>query len=109
MRSVRLGGANFFGEYTVRQFRRNASPGGWFPALRSLRWIISETHLPYVDLFFSPQLVSVWIYASQAWSNSGFPRDIMPALASTISALPTSTLQTLSIGSAFEAGRSDTP
>jgi len=104
-----MSGEDFIGDDTIRQFRLNAPPGGWFPALRSLRWTISAAHLPYVDLFFSPQLVGLQIYIPQSWSHSGFPRDIMPALASTISALPTSTLQTLSICAIFKAHIIDTP
>lgn len=99
----------FLGEDTIRQFRLNAPAGGWFPALRDFRWIISTAHLPYVDLFFSPNLVYVRIYTPRAWSDSRFPLDILPALASTISALPTSALHSLSICAVFRASLNDAP
>ena len=109
MRRVSVDDRDFFGEDTARQFRLNAPAGGWFPAMQSLTWTILTPHLLYIDLFFSPHLESVRIYTSTTWSHSRFPRDILPALASTISVLPTSTLQKLSIGAMFGASLSDTP
>lgn len=88
---------DFFGEDTIRQFRLNAPARGWFPALRNLSWTISTAHLPYVDLFLSPHLNSVQIHIPPSWSYYGFPCEILPALNSTISALPASALQRLSI------------
>ena len=96
IRRVSLDQREFLGEDTVRQFRLNAPAGGWCPALRSLRWIISIDTLRYVDLLFSPQLSDVCIY-------SGPPDSISPALASTISALPASALKTLWIGAEWES------
>ena len=91
-------------EDTVRQIRLNSPAGGWFPALRVLEWTLSKHSLLYIDLLFSPLLEQVYVDTSNSWknswNNSGSPHDILSALASTISALPTSALQTLSVGTA---------
>lgn len=109
LRRVSLDEREFLGEHTIRQFRLNAPAGGWFPVLRSLSWTISTDNLPYIDLLFSPHLETVSIYTPRSWNYSGFPRDILPALTPTISALPTSALRTLSIGTAFNANHRVTP
>ena len=89
---------DFLGEEASRQLRLNTPAGGWFPALRNLSWIIGEYDLPYIDLFFSPHLEAVRIYTPGSWNLSGFPYDILPALTSAISTIPTSALRSLSIG-----------
>ena len=81
-------------ESATRQFRLNAPAGGWFPALRILHCTITAHNLPYTDLLFSPHLEEVSIYFQQ-WGPSEVPRNLLPALVSTISALPTSALKSL--------------
>jgi len=81
-------------EDAIRQFPINSPPGGWLPALRNLHCTILTYNLPFIDLLFSPHLERVSIFAPQ-WNNSRVPRDVLPILASTISGLPVSTLQSL--------------
>jgi len=83
------------GESTFNKLRLNSPPGGWFPALEDLSWHITESNLPYADLFFSPHLKMVFILASPSWD---FSPEILPTLASTISALPTSSLRKIMVG-----------
>jgi len=86
------------GDDTFRQLRLNSpATGRWFPALRDLSWYITKYNFPYADLFFSPHLERVSIYMSLAWRNSEVPPEILPAITSTISALPGPTLQYLFI------------
>ena len=80
------------------EFRQNSPAGGWFPALQGLSWCITASNLPYADLFFSPHLKRIFISSSSPWRNYGVPRDILPAIASRIAALPTSALQYLRVG-----------
>ena len=80
---------------TLRELRLNSPAGGWFPVLHRLYWYITESNLPYMDLFFSQYLKEVTISPQRSWVESGVPHDITPAIASTISALPASTLQSL--------------
>jgi len=84
-----------FGEETLKKLRLNSPPGGWFPALQDLLWCITESNLPCADLFFSPHLKRISIYASWWWKNTTLP---LPTLASIISALPTSSLERMSVG-----------
>jgi len=84
-------------EDTIRQLRLNSPAGGWFPALQRLYWRITESNLPYVGIFFSPYLEEVTISPHPSWVSSGVPHDIVPAIASTISALPASTLRFLNV------------
>ena len=77
------------------KLRLNSPVGGWFPALQTLSWSITESNLPYADLFFSPHLEEVFIQVSWSLSVLKVPSDILPTIASTISILPTSTLQVL--------------
>lgn len=98
MRRVRIGEWSDLGEDTLLKLRLNLPPGGWFPALQVLSWCITEANLPYVDLFLSPHLKKISIRASWLWDNSRVPQDILPAIASTISTLPTSSLQSLMVG-----------
>jgi len=103
MQDVRVGEGVVIAEDTVRQFRLNSPAGGWFPALRILEWVISENNLPYVDLLFSPLLERAYIDAPRLWNLSGFPRVILPTIASTISALPVSALRILCTGNPLGA------
>ena len=87
------------GEETSNKLRLNSPPGGWFPALQDLFWCITGFNLPYVDLFFSPRLKN--IYICTAWLSKhagGIPLGILPTLVSTISALPTSSLERILAG-----------
>ena len=103
MRSVSMDYRESLGEEAVRQFRLNAPAGGWFPALRVLDWVIATHNHPYIDLLFSPLLEEVYIDAPPSWNTAGFIPTMLPALGSTISALPTSALRILSIGTARNA------
>jgi len=97
MRQARLDQWWGLGEETLRILRLNAPASGWFPALQNLDWFITKSNLPFADLFFSPHLKKVSVYPSLSWDHSGIPPDVRPAIASTISALPASTLQSLII------------
>ena len=92
MRRVSVGD---LAEGAFHVLRLNSPALGWFPALQGLSWRITESNLPYADLFFSPYLEKVVISPSPSWTSSGVPRDIVPVIASTVSALPASTLQSL--------------
>ena len=83
---------------TFPKFRVNTPVGGWFPALQDLSWCITKSNLPHVDLFFSPHLKKVSIYASWSESTSEVSHEILPVIASTLSTLPVSTLQSLFFG-----------
>jgi len=85
------------GEDTLRKLRLNSPPGGWFPASQDLFWCITKSNHPYASLFFSPQLKSISISVPRLWRISNVPLDILPAVTSIISALPTPTLQDLSV------------
>ena len=87
------------GEDTSNKLRLNSPPSGWFPALEHLTWCITKSNLLYADLFFSPHLKTISIFASCSWSDSGVPFGILPTIASTISALPTSSLQQILVTS----------
>ena len=93
------------GEETINKLRLNSPPDGWFPVLQVLSWCIFEYSLPCVDLFLSPHSKKIFINATQSWGNTGVPPSILPTLASTISAFPTSSLQSLLIGAAIFPGR----
>ena len=41
------------------KLRLDSPPGGWFPALQDLSWYITDSNLPYANLFFSPHLKSI--------------------------------------------------
>lgn len=79
------------GEDTLHKFRLYSPADGWFPALQDLFWCITKSNALYLDLFFSPGLKKVSIYA--LWSET--PHEILPVITSTISALPVSALQYL--------------
>ena len=95
MHHVHVDEKSVLGEETFRKLRLNSPAGEWFPALQGLTWCITRSNHPYVDLFFSPHLTSVDIFVPPSWKNSEVPRNILPAITSVISALPTPTLRTL--------------
>ena len=97
MRQARLNQLWGLGEETLLKLRLNTPAGGWFPALQNLDWYITKSNLPFADLFFSPHLKKVSVHTSLSWDYSGIPPDALPAIASIIPALPTSTLQSLII------------
>ena len=80
---------------TFNKFRINLPSGGWFPALRDLSWCLTETNLPYIDLFLSPCLKSFSFHQELSWSNTS-PPNVRPILASALLALPTSSLERIS-------------
>ena len=84
-------------EDTFHKLRVSSPSGGWFPALQDLSWCITKSNLPYADLFFSPHLKKILIYTPWSWASHEVPHDILAAVVSTISTLPTSVLQSLSI------------
>jgi hypothetical protein len=101
MRQVRVDGGPALREDAFRKLRINSPPGGWFPALEGISWCITTSDLPYADLLFSPQLKSVSISVSRTWVDSEVPRNILPFIASTISALPTSALEHLFVSLSY--------
>ena len=95
MHGVFLDEQSALGEDTVHQLRLNSPAGEWFPALQNLSWSITESNLPYAHLFFSPQSP---VSTLRLCCGDGVPHDILPAAASKISRLPTSSLQLLHVG-----------
>ena len=95
MRFVRVDVGQDLGEEALYKFRLNVPPGGWFPALQALNWSCTRFNLPYLDLFLSQNLTAIAIPTS--WGDPESPRSSLQAIASTISALPTSTLRLLSV------------
>ena len=89
-------------EETLNKLRLNSPPGGWFPALQDLSWCITESNLPCADMFFSPHLKKISIYVSWSWDNTTLPLSALPTLASIISALPTSSLERMSVGDNYQ-------
>ena len=83
------------GEGTIRKLRLNMPARGWFPALQYLTWSITESNLSYADLFIAPHLRRVSIHPSLSWSDSRVVYNLLPTVASTISMLPASALQSL--------------
>ena len=83
----------FLGEEIFNKLRLNSPPGGWFPALQDLSWCITESNLPYGDLFFSPHLKRISIRLIWSWTHTIPPPCVLSTLLSTISALPTSSLE----------------
>ena len=88
---------------TLNKLRLNSPPGGWFPALQDLFLRITEFDLPWADLFFSPHLKRIRIYVSWPRGNAALPLGALPSLASIISALPTSSLERISVGTNHQA------
>ena len=97
MRQVSLDERTVIVEDAFRKLRLNSPAGGWFPALQDLSWCITKSDIPYIDLFISPHLKKISIYMPWSQRYSEVPRDILAAIISTISTLPTSTLQSLSV------------
>ena len=97
MRRIRVEELKTLGEETFNKLRLNSPPGGWFPALQDLSWCITTPNLPYADIFFSPHLKKIYIAPAESWNKTEFPPNILPTFTSTISALPTSNLQLLSV------------
>ena len=97
MRQVQIDVWRSLGEETFNKLRVNSPPGGWFPALQRLSWTITEVNLPYADLFFSPYLERIFIRIPWPWDDTGVPPGVLPTLASTISTLPTSSLEWISV------------
>jgi len=97
MREVRLNWLSPIGDDTILKFRLSSPAGGWFPVLQELHWFITNSNVHYAHLCLSPHLKRVSIYLSWSWANSNALHDLLPAVASTISALPTSALQSMSL------------
>ena len=95
MRFVRVDVGQDLGEEALYKFRLNVPPGGWFPALQALNWSCTRFNLPYLDLFLSQNLTAIAI--STSWGDPESPRSSLQVIASTISALPTSTPRLLSV------------
>ena len=85
-------------EDTFRKFRLSSPPNGWFPALQDLSWRITYSNIFYISIFISPHLKKISIYAPGTWASFTVPANILAAVASTVSTLPGSALQSLSIG-----------
>ena len=83
---------------TLKKLYLNSPPGRWFPSLQDLSWHITEFNLPYAYRFFSPHLKRIRIYASWSWDENALPLNALPALPSTITVLPTSRLERMSVG-----------
>ena len=86
---------------TLNKLRLNSPPGGWFPALQDLSWSIAESNLPYADLFFSPHLERIYVYTTWSWDY--VPLGTLSTLASTISSLPTSSLERIWVNAGGQA------
>ena len=82
---------------TLNKLHLNSPPGGWFPALQLLSWCITESNLPWANLFFSPHLKRILIYTAWSWDDTSVPPAILPTLTSIISTLPTSSLELMSV------------
>ena len=97
MREVRLNWLSPIGDDTILKFRLSSPAGGWFPVLQELHLFITNSNVHYAHLCLSPHLKRVSIYFSWSCDNSKALHDLLPAVASTISALPTSALQSMSL------------
>ena len=84
-------------EGTLNKLRPNSPPGGWFPALQGLYLCITESSFSYADLFFSPHLKRIHIYVSWSRDSIALPPGSLQTLASIVSALPTSSLERISM------------
>lgn len=82
---------------TFHKLLANSPAGGWFPALQHLAWFIPETNSAHTDLFFSPPPKRISISPASPQTGLTVPPDMSTAIASDISALPTSTLQSLAV------------
>ena len=97
MRQVSVDEWSDVAEDTFRKLHLSSPHGGWFPALQDLSLRITEPNVPYADLLFSPHLKTISIYVPWSQIHPEVSRDDLAAVASNISALPTSTLQFLSV------------
>ena len=97
MRQVSVDEWSDVAEDTFRKLHLSPPPGGWFPALQDLSLRITEPNVPYADLLFSPHLKTISIYMPWSPIHPEVSRDDLAAVASNIPALPTSTLQSLSV------------
>ena len=97
MRQVYIYEWEHLGEETFKKLRLNSPPGGWFPKLRDLSLCIKDVNIPYADLFFSPHMKRISIRFSLAWKHTGVPLRVLPNLVSTLSVLPTSSLERISV------------
>ena len=84
-------------EDTFNKLRLSSPPDGWFPALQDLSWRITESNLPFINIFLSPHLKTISIYTPSTWTGPNIPHNILAAIASVISALPTPALRLLSV------------
>ena len=84
-------------EETLKKLHLNSPPGGWFPGLQLLSWCITESNLPWANLFLSPHLKRILIYKAWSWDPFNIPPAILSTLTSIISALPTSSLELMSV------------
>ena len=60
-------------------------------------WCITESNLPYADIFFSPNFRKISITPTWSWNKTEPPFNILSTFSPTISTLPTSNLQILSV------------
>lgn len=84
-------------EDALCKLRLNSPASRPFPALQDLTLFVTESNLPYADLFFSPHLKKISVYTVLLQRDSEIPRDVLPIVASTIFALPASALQYLHV------------
>lgn len=98
MRQVEVDERELLGETTFRKLRLNSPAGGWFPALQDFFWHVTRSNHPYTNLFLSPRLKRISVRLSVSWSCYGAPSEFLPAVASAISALPPSALQSIQVG-----------
>lgn len=94
---VDTSGGSVLGEDTLLKLRLNSPVGGWFPAVQSLSWSLTQFNPPYADLFLSPNLEKISISSSWSWLCFENPHSLLPAIASTISTLPTHSIQSLHV------------
>ena len=98
MRQIYVEGWLLLEEETLNKIQSNSPPGGWFPALQLLSWYITESNLPWANLFFSPHLKRIFIYTAWSWDFINIiPPAILSTLTSIISTLPTSSLELMSV------------
>ena len=95
MREVRVENFFPFKEEIYNKLRLNSPPGGWLPALQDLTLYITQTNLPYADLFFSPRLKRFSISTEQLWGD--FFLAMLKTLDSFILTLPASSLERISV------------
>ena len=98
MRQLHVEGWWAIRQETSRKLRLNLPAGGLFPRLQYLFWRITACNIRYADLFFSPYMERISIDLSCVQNNTRSPRrNILPAVASIMSAFPTSALQCIHV------------